>query len=154
MAVTVELLHEEQFLSRVRRKFKHTFPSLVLNHTTFSMTIYRQVDVIPFPTFLESRGTQGRESFFKAYGDILFFNFFLTSIVHYNLSEVEEHDLAVLPHSMYSLLEAKDKFCLIFQQREKKIPFPPISAKNLIPICRSPYSKSKYVIFSCYFFAL
>ena len=59
--------------------------------------------------------TKGKESLFNAYGDILFFNFFLTSIVHYNLSEVEEHDLAVLPHSMYSLLEAKDKFCLIFQ---------------------------------------
>ena len=153
MAVTVELLHEEQFLSRARRKFKHTFPSLVLNHTTFAMTIYRQVDVIPFPTFLESRGTQGRV-FLKHMGTFFLSISFLTPIVHYNLSEVEEHDLAVLPHSMYSLLEAKDKFCLIFQQREKKIPFPPISAKNLIPICRSPYSKSKYVIFSCYFFAL
>ena len=59
--------------------------------------------------------TKGRESFFSAYRGILSFIIFLASIVHYNLSEVEEHDLAVLPHSMYSLLEAKDKFCLIFQ---------------------------------------
>ena len=58
---------------------------------------------------------KGQGVFFSAYRGILSFNIFLTSIVHYNLSEVEEHDLAVLPHSMYSLLEAKDKFCLIFQ---------------------------------------
>ena len=48
-------------------------------------------------------------------GKFFFFSIFLTSIVHYNLSEVEEHDLAELSHSMYSLLEAKDKFQLIFQ---------------------------------------
>ena len=48
----------------------------------------------------------------------------------------------------------KINFALYFNRERKKIPFPPISAKNLIPICRSPYSKSKYVIFSCYFFAL
>ena len=59
--------------------------------------------------------TKGRDFFFSAYRGILSFIIFLASIVHYNLSEVEEHDLAVLPHSMYSLLEAKDKFCLIFQ---------------------------------------
>ena len=56
--------------------------------------------------------TWGRELFFTAYRDTLFFSFLLTSILPL---EVEEHDLAVLPHSMHSLLEAKDKFQLIFQ---------------------------------------
>ena len=59
--------------------------------------------------------TKGRESFFSACRGIIFFNIFLASIVHYNLSEVEEHDLAELSHSMYSLLEAKAKFHLMFQ---------------------------------------
>ena len=59
--------------------------------------------------------TKGRESFFNAYRGILFFNIFFASIVHHNLLEVEEHDLAELSHSMYSLLEAKAKFQLMFQ---------------------------------------
>ena len=66
----------------------------------------------------------GQRVFFSVYRDILFFNFFLTSIVHCNLLEVEEHNLVVFPHSMYSLLEAKDRFQLIFQQRKKKKSIP------------------------------
>ena len=58
--------------------------------------------------------TKGRESFFSAYRGILSFNIFLATMVHYDLSEVEEHDFAELSHSMYSLLEAKAKFQLIF----------------------------------------
>ena len=64
---------------------------------------------------MTTKCTKGREFFFSAYRGILSFIIFLSSIVHYNLSEVEEHDLAELSHSMYSLLEAKDKFQLIFQ---------------------------------------
>ena len=59
-------------------------------------------------------GTKGRESFFNAYRGIIFFNIFFASIVHHNLLEVEEHDLTESSHSMYSLLEAKAKFQLIF----------------------------------------
>ena len=58
--------------------------------------------------------TKGRESFFNAYRGIIFFNIFFASIVHHNLLEVEEHDLTESSHSMYSLLEAKAKFQLIF----------------------------------------
>ena len=45
-------------------------------------------------------------------------------MVHYNLSEVEEHDLDELSHPMYSLMKAKAKFQLIFQYREKKKSIP------------------------------
>ena len=51
------------------------------------------------------QSTKGRESFFSACRGVLFLNISLASIVHYNLLEVEEHDLAELSHSMYSLLE-------------------------------------------------
>ena len=61
------------------------------------------------------QSTKGRESFFYAYRGIIFFNIFFASIVHHNLLEVEEHDLTESSHSMYSLLEAKAKFQLIFQ---------------------------------------
>ena len=57
--------------------------------------------------FKSHRCTKGRESFFSAYRGILSFNIFLAPMVHYDLSEVEEHDFAELSHSMYSLLEAK-----------------------------------------------
>ena len=64
--------------------------------------------------------TKGWESFFSVYRGILSFNIFLAPMVHYDLAEVEEHDFAELSHSMYSLLKAKAKLQLIFQQKEKK----------------------------------
>ena len=52
--------------------------------------------------------------FFMHIGALFFSIFFFASIVHHNLLEVEEHDLTESSHSMYSLLEAKAKFQLIF----------------------------------------